>query len=192
MSDCASADMTYRGMMLSLLFRLNQLISIPHNLHHLFNLHHLLNLYHQLIPHQSCNPLPQHKLHPLFNHHRLHLPFSIIHHSTWQHPLNQGRLSLVTLHPAGWSPVCWGLLLSNTAASCRPAPQHLVVCSPTPTLLKRLWVQSSRGEMRWIQKQKQTHTQVQRNPLHLHLLLEQDQDLKFIHHSWNSWKWQQR
>ncbi|KAI9528437.1 hypothetical protein NQZ68_020262 [Dissostichus eleginoides] len=38
MSDCASADVKQKGMMLNLLFTMKQLIYIPFNNHHLFNL----------------------------------------------------------------------------------------------------------------------------------------------------------
>lgn len=133
-SDCA-ADEKLRGMMLNLLFRVN--MSIPYKfllLLHQQNLHHLLHPYQiltLLILHQPCSHLPQHN--PPLPHccHRPPLLFSI-HPSTWHHPFSQGCLRWTTLHPAGWSPVYWGTVLLNTAASCRPAGRRSTPACPNP------------------------------------------------------------
>lgn len=178
MSDCASAESANKP---------------PTNTHQLNILHHPPN---QHLP-QRLFPLFNRHLplnfHPPFNLHPQHLPGSI-RCCSWHHPPKQGRLGLITLHPAGWSPVYWGTLPLSTVVCCCLAPCCRVGRSPllAPLTLSLLSVQPSQGEMKWTEKWSQTSSWVQRNLLQPHCHLNHNREiLWFIHLSWNLWRWHQ-
>lgn len=176
----ASADMQHRGMRLTL-FSFHLPVFLPCNSHHFLSLylqsklHHQLHFHHTLSLHHPsalhhllkklCNP-PLHHLHPL--------PSSI-------HPLilpctsSPAHSGLLTLRPAGWSPVYWGVLLLNTDTSC------------SPTSLLQMFPDRTR-ELSRREETRSTHRRAEMCPLCPQTPLKEQE---FTHHSWSSWRWLQ-